>query len=122
HECAGLVARRRHRYRLRRRPREIRDEVRVTNEVVETIADVRRGIEAEQPRRRGVEPDDLVLGVEDDARVAQRARAFAHLAEQLVILLLAAARLRANLLDAREHLGPQPLHLEKRDTRGPLEN
>ena len=86
----------------------------MAHEVVEPIADVRRGIEAEQPSRGRVEPDDLVLGVQNDAGVAERPRALANLAQQTVILLLTAACLRANLFEASEDLDPESARLEDR--------
>ena len=49
---------------------------------------------------------------------AERARALAHLAQQPVILLLAVARLGAQLVDAREHLCPEAARLEQRNACG----
>ena len=94
----------------------------MTHEIVEPIADVGRGIEAEQPSRGRVEPDDLVLGVEDDAGVAERAGALTDLAEQAVILLLAATCLGADPVYAREDLGPEPPRLEHRRPAEAVEN
>ena len=79
----------------------------MAQQVVDAVADVGGWIEPEQPRRGRVEPHDLVVGVQDDAAVGQRAGAFAHLAQQPVVLLLAVARLGPQLVDAREDLGPQ---------------
>jgi hypothetical protein len=109
-----LVARRRHRDSLARRPVQISGEVGMAQKIVDAMADVGGVVEAEQPGRRRVEPHDFLVGVQDDAAVGQRARAFAHLPQQPVIALLAIARLRSQLVDAREDLGPQAARLEQR--------
>src|SRR5690606_10967499 len=84
--------------------------------VIDPVADIARRIEAEQARRSRIEPQDLVRGVENDSGIPQHAGALPDLAEQPVIFLLAAARLRADLVDAREHLGPKSPRLEARQT------
>src|SRR5690606_19199503 len=101
---------------------EMPDEIRVADEIVEPIADVARRIEPEQARRRRVEPQDLVRRVQDDPRIAQHARALPDLAQQPVILLLAAAGLRPDLVDAGEHLGPETARLEARHALLALED
>jgi hypothetical protein len=80
------------------------------------VADIGRLIEAKQPRRRRIEPHDLVVGVENDAAVGQRARALAHLPQQAVVFLLAVARFRSQLVDACEHFRPQAARLEQGNT------
>src|SRR5690606_21306535 len=93
---------------------EIPHKIRMPDEVVDAIADIPCRIEAEQRRRGRIAPEDLVLGFQNDAAVAKRARALPDLAQQAVILLLAVARLGANLLDARKELRPEPARLEAR--------
>src|SRR5690606_12495368 len=109
-----LPHRRRDRHLLALRRREIAHEIRVTDEIVDAVADVARGIETEQPRRRRIAPEDLVIGVQDDAAAAERAAALPDRAQQAVILLLTVARLDADLVDAREQLGPEPPRLDAR--------
>ena len=121
-EPARLLPRRRNHDALARRRAEVSDEIRMSQQVVEPVADIGCRIEPEQPRRGRIEPQDLVIGIQDDAAVAERAGALAHLAQQPVIFLLAVARLRAHFVDARENLGPKPARLEQRHAPVPVEH
>ena len=106
-EPAAVVFRRGHGNAIRLRRREVCAETGVPKQVVDPIADVGGGLEPEQSGRGRVEPDDLAIGVQDDAAVAERAGALADLAQQPMVFLLAAARLGAKLVYARKDLGPK---------------
>ena len=84
-------------------------------EIVDAIADVACGVEPEQARSGRIEPDDLAVGVEDDAAIADGARALANLAQQPVVLLLAIARPRLDAIRTGDDLGPEPASLEQGD-------
>jgi hypothetical protein len=109
-----LVARRRDGDTFPRRLVQVRDEVGVAQQIVDAVADVRDSIQAEEPCRRGIEPHDLVLGVENDAAVGERAGALADLTQQAVVLPFAVAGLGAQLVDAREDFRPKAAGLEQR--------
>ena len=76
------------------------------------------GSRPEQPRRGRVEPEDLLLGVENDAGVAERPGALAHLAQQAVILLLAVARLASCSFSTRANISAHTPRVSNSGARG----
>ena len=83
-------------------------EARMTDEAGDRLADVARALEAEQPARHLVRPEDRAVAVEDDRTVRHRFGGLLESSHDLAQALLSLAVLAMNAAQGFEHLGPDP--------------